>query len=185
MLQLTATPNPWPTARNQTHIVMDTSWILFICATTGTPYFILFWGWIISHCTYYHPWSLISFTFLGHLGTVRWDSSTAELPSHSSLMNLAHNCRRNPHDLPLGHCVLLQNHSESQAFLVGLMFSLQQNLSSYKVIAEQNHPIIVRVFQSNRTNSTWRKIHKRKFIIGISSSILGSLEVPGSFLFEL
>ena len=30
--------NPWITVRNQTFILMDTSWICFCCATMGTPW---------------------------------------------------------------------------------------------------------------------------------------------------
>ena len=31
-------PNPLSEARDQTHVLMVTSWIFFCCATIGTPY---------------------------------------------------------------------------------------------------------------------------------------------------
>ena len=37
-LQQCRIPNPLPEARNQTHILLDMSQILFHCATTGAPH---------------------------------------------------------------------------------------------------------------------------------------------------
>ena len=40
--QLTAMPDPWPRARNRTHILMDTSQICFHCSTMETPCILIF-----------------------------------------------------------------------------------------------------------------------------------------------
>ena len=49
-LQLTAMPDPWPTdeVRDQIHILMDTSWICFSCATMGTPYIIFIFSYVVT-----------------------------------------------------------------------------------------------------------------------------------------
>ena len=54
--------NPPSEARDQTHLLMDTSRICFCCATTGTPqiryYGIINW----SHCDLLYKWKPVAFT---------------------------------------------------------------------------------------------------------------------------
>ena len=52
--QLTATPDPWPTewGRASNPILTDTSWILFYCATMGTPFFFFFSRFLWLHLWY-------------------------------------------------------------------------------------------------------------------------------------
>ena len=63
-------PNPLSEARGRTHVLMDTSWIRFCCATTGTPNLFFNLNLPFSYinyyyccccCCYYYSWQFMFF----------------------------------------------------------------------------------------------------------------------------